>query len=154
MWSTCRSFTWIISFIASVHAVKLFSNSTVPTNLTAACTSALSSDVNCSPFVVSLRTGMYYPNDTLERTCTANCDSALASYRARIVTACATETWLGYQDAILPVLTIPEMLQYQYNLTCLMDSGRYCNNVAASYAAGLDPSGMAFVINEECDFQD
>lgn len=145
MWSIRLSFTWAVSFIASVRAVKLFSNSTVPTNLTSACATALSSDVNCSPFVVSLRTGMYYSNDTLERTCTANCDSALTSYRARIVTACAMETWLGYEDAILPVVTIPELLQYQYNLSCLMDSGRYCNNVAASYAAGRDPSGMICV---------
>lgn len=136
----------MVSFIASVHAVKLFTNATVPSNLTSACAIALSTDVNCSPFVLSLRTGLYYPNDTLERTCTTNCHSALTSYRAQIATACATETWLGYQDVILPVVTIPEMLQYQYNLTCLMDSGRYCNNVAASYAASRDPSGMTLMI--------
>ena len=137
---TLQQLTLTAIFVEIAVAVQFFTNSTAPTNLTSACTSALTSDVNCSPFVTSLRNGLYYANTALQRTCTANCDSALLSYNALITTACNGETWLGYENTTLPVVMISDLLWYQYNLTCLMDSDRYCNNVAASSAAALDPS--------------
>ena len=42
----------------------------------------------------------------------------------------------------MPLAIIPDMLQYHYNLTCLTDSGRYCNAVAAKAAAALDSEGI------------
>lgn len=129
-----------IILVEVAFAAQFFTNSTAPGNLTSACTSALTADVNCSPVVAFLGNGLYYANATLESICTASCDSALLSYDALVATACNAETWLGYEDTTMPVTIISNLLWYQYNLTCLTDSGRYCNNVAASYAAALDPS--------------
>lgn len=123
-------------------AAQLVTNSSLPTNLTANCASALLHDVNCSPVVTAFRIGSYYPQSTLNRTCTAQCATALATYQSTIVSACRDQTWLGYEDNVMPLDVIPDMLRYLYNLTCLTDSGRYCNNVAAEAALLLDPASM------------
>ncbi|KAJ0329025.1 hypothetical protein COL5a_004254 [Colletotrichum fioriniae] len=39
----------------------------------------------------------------------------------------------------MPLIMITELLRYNYNLTCLTDSGRFCNNVAAAFATSRDP---------------
>ncbi|KAL8709699.1 MAG: hypothetical protein Q9220_005639 [cf. Caloplaca sp. 1 TL-2023] len=38
----------------------------------------------------------------------------------------------------MPLVVIPDIMRYLYNLTCLMESGRFCNNVAANAALALD----------------
>lgn len=38
----------------------------------------------------------------------------------------------------MPIAVMPDMLRNHYNLTCLTDSGRYCNSVAAKTTAALD----------------
>lgn len=142
--SSSLNFLSIVAFtIYSIaHGAPLFDNSTIPTNLTVSCSNALLSDVNCSPSVMGLQYGNYYPETTLQRVCTSDCDAALAKYEADVTTACAGQSWNGYDDYLMPLAIIPDTIRYQYNLTCLMDSGRYCNIVAAQAAAALDPDGM------------
>lgn len=141
--SSSLNFLSIVAFtIYSIaHGAPLFDNSTIPTNLTVSCSNALLSDVNCSPSVMGLQYGNYYPETTLQRVCTSDCDAALAKYEADVTTACAGQSWNGYDDYLMPLAIIPDTIRYQYNLTCLMDSGRYCNIVAAQAAAALDPDG-------------
>lgn len=122
--------------------VQLVPNTSLPIDLTAGCASALLRDVNCSPVVKELRSGSYYPQSTLNRTCTPACASALSDYQSTVVSACGDETWLGYQDTLMPLAIIPDMLRYLYNLTCLVDSNRYCNNVAAQAAFASDLGSM------------
>ncbi|KAF8252101.1 LysM domain-containing protein [Wilcoxina mikolae CBS 423.85] len=129
-----------LTFIHTVTAVQVFDNSTVPTNLTTACTNALLNDLNCTPAVLALQIGFYYANSTLERTCTTDCANSLSNYRASIAEACDNETWVGDYDNVLPVVMIPDTMRYNFDLICMMDSGRYCNTVAADYAAFLDPT--------------
>lgn len=112
-------------------------------DLTGECVNALSSDIDCSPTVASLQVGAYHPETTLNRTCTAECGQSLAQYTARVAQACKKQTWNGYEDTAMPLEIIPDMLQYHYNLTCLSDSGRYCNVVASKAAAVLDTQGIA-----------
>jgi hypothetical protein len=50
-------------------------------------------------------------------------------------------------DVVMPFATIPDLLRYSFNLTCLMDSGRYCNQVAAA-AAGAGATVAACEISE------
>ena len=125
-----------------VKAVQLVRNSSIPTNLTDDCISAFHSDVNCSPVVAALRTGSYYTEATLNSTCTTDCRTALSAYESRMISACGDQTWNGYEDTVMPVVIIPDMLLYLFNLTCLMDSNRYCNNVASTAALALDPGSM------------
>ena len=128
----------IIDFSA---AVKIFSNATIPANLTTDCSSALLADIACSPVVASFRNGYYYPAATLNATCTSACEAALTSYELTIDSSCNNQVWQGYSDEDMPVLVIPNLLKYQYDLTCLQDSGRWCNVVAGSAAQAADPGG-------------
>lgn len=123
-------------------AVRLVTNSSIPANLTQSCATALLNDVNCSPVLTALRMGSYYPESTLNSTCTLQCTAALSSYQSAVVQACGEETWLGFEDTVMPLVVIPDIMRYLYNLTCLMDTGRYCNTVAAKAAFAEDPGSM------------
>lgn len=126
--------TFLTIFGPRADAVQFLQDTTLPANVTAACSSALVGDVNCSPVVAALRSGLYYPQSTLNRTCTVDCANALSAYESNVISACGSQTWNGYQDTEMPLAIIPDMLRYLYNLTCLMDSGRYCNVVSAAAA--------------------
>ncbi len=130
----------------SVIAVRLVSNSSLPTNLTQTCASALLDDVACSPVVTALRMGSYYPQSTLNSTCTTQCSTALSKYQAAVVSACGEQTWTGYEDTVMPLVVIPDLQRYLFDLTCLMDSNRYCNVVAAEAAFALDPGSKSPLI--------
>jgi len=131
----------VFFFLRSVSAVQFFNNATVPTNITAACSNALLANVtSCGTIVSSLRSGNYYPESVLSLTCTSECANGLASFALSVDSACSTDTWNGYENTTMPLAIIPDLLRYAYNLTCLMDSGRYCNAVAAQYAYSLDPA--------------
>lgn len=129
------------SSITCVKAAQLLTNSTVPQNLSVDCTDALLANVDCSPVIISLRAGSYYPVSTLENACTTDCSSALAAFESRIVSSCEGQTWNGFDDAEMPLTIIPDLIRYEYNLTCITDAGRFCNNVAAQAAYAADPDG-------------
>jgi hypothetical protein len=131
------------------HAIQLLSNATIPLNLTAGCSSALAADVDCSPVVTYLKAGSYYPQTTLNRTCTANCETALASWERKIVSSCSGETWSGYGDVPMPLTVIPDLIRYEFNLSCITDSGRFCNNVAAQAAYAADPESKLGEVQQE-----
>ncbi|KAI3331384.1 hypothetical protein F4824DRAFT_294880 [Ustulina deusta] len=128
------------SLLRSAHAVSFYTNGTIPTNLTLACTNALTADVDCDPVVPALRNGNFYPDSTLTRACTPKCANALASFQNNVASACNTDTWLGYDNETMPLTLIPDLLRFHYNLTCITNNGAFCNNVAAAYAAYLDPN--------------
>jgi len=131
--------SWV--FFQTAHGFQIFTNETVPKNLTGTCSTALLKDISCSPVVLSLRSGDYYPVSTLNKTCTTACQTALSQYESTVVSSCNGQSWNGYEDTPMPLSIIPDLLRYQFNLTCLMDSGRYCNNIAAQAAFSLDPGG-------------
>ena len=143
--SGCRVLGCLVILLTLTNPSTAFraltNTSFASTNLTIPCVGALSADIACSPTVAALSLGEYYPEETLNRTCTADCGQALALYANRVAAACDKQTWKGYEDTEMPLAIIPDMLRYHYNLTCLMDSGRYCNTIAAKAAAALDPEG-------------
>lgn len=142
----CQKTSWLIivlTLIDASTAFRAFTNASFASaNLTVPCVSALSNDISCSPAIARLRLGEYYPEETLRRTCTADCGQALAQYANKVTAACDKQIWKGYEDTEMPLAIIPDMLRYHYNLTCLTDSGRYCNAVAAKAAAALDSEGI------------
>jgi hypothetical protein len=130
---------WIIArLFISTSAVKIFDKTTVPSNLTTACTNALLGDLNCSPFVTALRGDAYYSQKALERTCKPDCDGALSTYSSTIANVCGKQLWSGYDNVPELVTTIPDLMRYNFDLVCLRDSDRYCNVVAAANAAASD----------------
>jgi hypothetical protein len=130
-----------VSCFQIIEAAQLLTQSTLPQGLSSACTAALLADVGCSPIVASLKAGSFYPNTTLENVCTEGCNSALAGYASSVVSSCGVETWTGYDDEPMPVRIIPDLIRYEYNLSCITDANRFCNNVAAQAAYAADPQG-------------
>jgi hypothetical protein len=124
------------------NGAQLFSNSTIPTNLTVGCSNSLLGDIDCSLALMGFQHTRYYAETTLKRVCTPQCEAGLSSYEAAIRTACAGETWKGFDDEIMPLDLIATNIRYEFNSTCLMDSGRYCNVIAAKAAAAADPARM------------
>jgi len=131
------SFFWL----RLASAAQFFSNNTVPANLTTACSNALLKDVTgCSSIVPVFQNGYFYPPSILEKTCTTECAVALTSYESEINTVCSGQMWAGYDDGNdMTLAIIPNLIRYQYDLTCLQDSARWCNVVAVAAAVSADP---------------
>jgi hypothetical protein len=129
-------------FVHSAFAIRPFGNGTVPRNLTRACTDTLLSEVECTSTLLKLKAGSYYPKSELEKLCTSSCSTSLEHYTAKIEQDCANQTWDGYGTAEMPIAIIPNVLHYELQRACITDSGRFCNNVAASAAQAANPSGM------------
>jgi hypothetical protein len=140
LWTRYTTFCLFISSLHIVQSVNIFTNNTLPINVSPLCGNALISDISCSPAVTALKNGGYYSQRLLERVCTSGCDDALRDYETRVRSTCAEQTWNGYFNETLPIAIVPGLLRYQYNQSCLMDSGRYCNIVAAQAATANSTS--------------
>lgn len=148
-WPPLTICTYIL--LQTVAAVQLLTEQTAPSKISRGCLNALVANVSCSPMVPRFRYGFYYSESTLIRSCTSQCESALASYETNIISACNGDTWSGYDDeGSAPLSLIPNILRYQYSLTCLQDSGRWCNVLAGNAAGIADPGGKKSVAVLRC----
>ncbi|EAS33736.3 LysM domain-containing protein [Coccidioides immitis RS] len=127
-----------------VFAIPMVYNTSVPTTLTDTCAKALLSDVSCDPTVRNFHPGFYYPPKTLERACTSTCKDSIDAYWNAVQSSCGNETLTASFDLEASVLIVPGTYKYLYEYICLQDSGRYCNNVAATAAAIADPGNSRF----------
>ncbi len=130
-----------------IHAFQYLTSSTLPVdNLSPGCNAALVSNIACPRQVASFVVEDYFPVATLEQTCTSACSAALAGYERSVADACSTETYnlTAHRDA--PVSFIPQTLFYSYNESCIMDSGKWCNNIAAQSAVVVNTT-----IVDKCD---
>lgn len=159
-----RALVLCLSFSPLASAARFFTQKVLPEGIPTACQNALMADVNCNHAVRALQAGTFYPKTELEKICTADCATSLASYHVGIESACRGTTWIGFQDTEEPVAMISELIRYHYNSTCIVESGRFCNNVAAAYSVYLDPEAAAelngmpaggdlggLVISDPCD---
>ncbi|GJC83778.1 lysM domain-containing protein ARB_00327 [Colletotrichum liriopes] len=111
----------------------------VPQGTSSGCIAALTAETACKDAVADLRPSLYYPLTKLQSICNPACSSALASYHAAVVSSCTQDTYETEERSQIPVAMFSELIRYAYNLTCLTESGRFCNNVAAAFAAAADP---------------
>ena len=124
-----------------ISAIQIFDQNTVPKSLNAACTYALMKDITCSPVVTAIRSDTYYQQSTLEKTCKPECSASLDTYAATVTSLCGTQKWQASDTEQELVTSIVDLLRYHYSMVCLMDTGRYCNIVAAGNAAANDEPG-------------
>lgn len=131
----------IFAFFSAVLADLQYidANSTVGWGLSEACNTALTATFSCDYSVANIRKDVYYPKVSLDTVCTTACTSALSNYELSVKDACVSETWPSL-DGDAPVYTIPGLLRYLYNMTCLEIDGVYCNTVFGEFANILDPS--------------
>lgn len=141
------AFRWLLSstfVFQAAHALSFFNNGTISANLTTTCANALLTDVaQCPPTAARFANGFFYPPATLKKACTSACSTALERYEKNVTTACAGQTWAGYDDRNdAPLVMIPNLMRYHRDLACIQDSGRWCNVVAAAAAMQADPGRM------------
>ncbi|KAI1158006.1 hypothetical protein F5B18DRAFT_668603 [Nemania serpens] len=120
----------------------VFSDSLPGTVLTPACSATLTSNISCDPWVSHFREGSYYKPAGLESVCTTSCQTAIKNYQFSLASNCKGLTYNFTETTYLPIDSIGSMLDYVYSLTCLQDSGRFCNYVAyeASLQADINAS--------------
>lgn len=137
-----------ITLLTQVRAtVYVQYNTSFPSNISTSCYDALIVDLACSANITSLRPSLYYPESVLTSVCTSACNDALNSYESDVEAACSGETFDSLESAgYVPLSTIPQLLRYVFNYTCLTDSssGDYCNVIAAtSIGIAADQSNLS-----------
>jgi hypothetical protein len=121
-----------LDLFSTVQCYRLLTSSSLPAaDLTPSCANALTADLPCNDYVRRFGAGQYHAIESLERACTSNCDIALSSYQNSIESGQNfSNDGLLTSASISPIVSIPEIMRYRYNKTCLMNKGRYCNVVA------------------------
>ena len=140
------SFIWLLSFLTLIsgQSFQYISNSSLPSvNLTVPCAAALQQIIACDPWVSRFRSGQYYDPAGLKTVCTTDCETAIQDYQSNVTRSCSDQLY-NYTDSVyVPVSAIAEQLLYSYNLVCLEDAGRFCNNVAYQASLQADPDAQA-----------
>lgn len=118
-----------------------FTENDVPDGVSPSCASALTADVACARAVAHLMPDEFYTKSGLDQICTTVCASSLTNWRADVISSCAGDSFIGFnrEDGELGVGAIPDLIKFSYDLACLNDGSRYCNNAAAAFAAYSDP---------------
>lgn len=121
-------------------ALQLFPTDSI-SSFPAACGSVLSQNITaCNNLVQAFDTSTDYQQADLEQACTASCSSALSGWYTQASSVCSNVTYTddyGYTQSITSFIG---ELSYNFNQTCLMNNGQYCNvvigNLTASNATG------------------
>jgi hypothetical protein len=139
-----RWLSHIALLTSAAQCLPFFTNGTIPANLTTACADSLLTDVvQCPATAANFMNGFYYPTDVLEGACSGQCSTALEQFEANVKSACAGQTWAGYDDENdAPLDIIANLMRFNRDLACIQDSGRWCNVVAAAVALEADPGRM------------
>ena len=127
-------------FSTHVKAVQYVNTTFLLPNVTAALANALTVDISgCDAAIRRMRPGLFWDLGSLQAICTPTCKSALSSYESGVIGACQGQTYDTLTTAgFIPFSTIPDILFYQFNRTCLTSNGEFCNYEAA-LAAGIAP---------------
>lgn len=135
-----RHFRAVVIALAacSCQAIRLITKDTLPSDsLSRECADALVADVACQRQVVGLEADSEITSAALEETCTASCRDALGKYEASVGAACTeSDVYDISETRTAPVSFIPTLLYYQFNKTCIQDTGRWCREVVFGKSSG------------------
>jgi hypothetical protein len=145
LWRAMLAIVACSSFV-SAQSFQYITNSSLPiANPTDGCTAALMNNISCDPWVSRFRPGQYYDPKGLQAVCTSACQSAIQDYQSNLDQACSGSTY-NYSDTVyLPISAVGSFLLYNYQLTCLQDSGRFCNYLAYEKSFQIDPDARAIL---------
>lgn len=108
------------------------------------CVDALSTNITeCSNAVSVLDANTVYTQAVLESSCTDDCQSALQSWEESIQDSCSDVTYTDDYGKTVPISAIATERRFNYNQTCLMNDGEYCNLVLGNLttASGNSSAG-------------
>ena len=136
----------LLDAIVSSQSFQYVTNSSLPgTSLTEECSTALLSNVSCNPWIRGFRPGQYYNVEGLQAVCTSGCQTAIEDWQSALASSCS-DLMYNYTDmASLPISAIGSQLLDYYNLACLQDGERFCNNVAYEKSLQDDPDAGALL---------
>ena len=145
---TLLGLAWIFSRLPLIsgQSFQYINNSSLPAvNLTDSCATALIQNISCDPWVSRFRSGQYYDPAGLKAVCTTDCQTAIQDYQSALAESCAGQLYNFTDSIYVPISTIAGQLLYGYNLVCLQDGGRFCNNVAYQASLQADPDAQAIL---------
>ncbi|KAK3934138.1 hypothetical protein QBC46DRAFT_274422 [Diplogelasinospora grovesii] len=134
--------------IPTSFAAQLFSNaSSLPSSASAACASALMSNITCSQLISPLyiSNGGYLDVGTLTSLCTSTCSSALSSFQSTAESSCGTAAYSfpGNYSQTVPAIVDPVV--WAYNVACLQSGSTYCVPTVTNTSGGIAPCSDCFL---------
>ncbi|KAJ7616194.1 hypothetical protein DFH06DRAFT_1062606 [Mycena polygramma] len=142
---------------ATTIGFSIYTEDTLPTNPapSTACAAALVANIDCNSTIPLMAVSTTLYQNDLSTLCTSTCATSLASYRAKVVTACAGYTMIldtATNATYAPTLAV-DYISGPYTIQCLQDpaSGDYCSAIIAGYnaSAGI-PSLPAAELCSHC----
>jgi len=138
-------------------AFQLFSTDSV-SSFPSACGSALSQNITaCNNQVQVFDTSTDYLQADLEQACTVSCSSALSGWYTQASNACSNVTYTDDYGVTQNVASVIGELSYDFNQTCLMYNGQYCNvvigNLTASNATGSAQCNQCVLLKLQAEAQ-
>lgn len=119
-----------LSLAAVTNCFVLFPASNAPNDYPNNCVDALSRNITeCSNAIPTLDPNGFYTESSLQRSCTSDCRSALQSWEQSIVDSCNGVTYTNDYGNTVPVSSVATMINFNFNQTCLINDGEYCNIV-------------------------
>lgn len=136
----------LLDTIVYSQSFQYVTNSSLPgTSLTEDCSMALLSNISCNPWVRGFRPGQYYNVEGLQAVCTSGCQTAIEDWQSTLASSCS-DLMYNYTDTTsMPISAIGSQLLDYYNLACLQDGERFCNNVAYEKSLQNDPDAEALL---------
>ena len=124
-------------FLSSLtSAVVFFPHSEAQGVYSQSCLDAVSTNITqCRDAVSALDSNTIYTEEGLQAVCTDQCRSALKSWEAGVKSTCKDVTFTnGYGNSV-PVYSLASSINFQFNQTCLMNDGEFCNLVLGNLTA-------------------
>ncbi len=131
-----------IELLSLADAFQLFTNAYLPGDVSSACANALVTNLTCNPIVSAFQPANYYNQALLQTACVDSCNQSLTSWQSTVYSACTGVTYPDVFNQSTAIQTIPDLLRYNYDQTCRMNTGRYCNFVIGQ-AANSSVGGAA-----------
>lgn len=106
------------------------------------CVDALSTNITqCSNAVSVFDPNGIYTQKVLESSCTDKCQSALQSWERSIKDSCSGVTYTDDYGKTIPISSFATEMNFNFNQTCLMHDGEYCNIVLGNLTTGSSSAG-------------
>lgn len=106
------------------------------------CVDALSTNITqCNNVVSSFDANTVYSQKILELGCTDQCGSALVSWEEKIKDSCSDVTYVDGYGRTVPISSIASIRSFNFNQTCRMNDGEFCNSVLGNLT--MSPSNSS-----------
>lgn len=142
---------FLVGLFPSASAFQIFPEGSV-SEFSTPCAAALSTNITaCSNVVVGLDPSETYDQSLLESFCNATCGSALSSWQENVTNACSGVTYTDDYGFDTLVSSIPGLMAFNFNQTCLMNAGEYCNVVLGNITTAAANASSTVGQCNECD---